>query len=450
MLARWSVAATFLVTLPSLAAEPIRLRETFAAGEQFHVAIREEATGELRLPAESGKPAPPPLKVRGRGAFEYDERVLDPGTADNPAPRTLRIYRRVELDRTVDDQAQESTLRPAVRRLVLLRNGHREVAFSPDGPMTWAEVHLISKDVFTPALAAGLLPERVVSPGDRWPAKPAAAQELTDLEQIEGGLECRFEEVTSLGGRRLARVAFAGSVRGVSEDGPSRQQLDGFYYFDLESSHLSYLSLKGIHALLDKTGQEAGRIEGQFTLTRQAHARCPELADEAIRGLAVEPSPENTLLLYESPELGVRLLHPRRWRMQSAKGRQLFFDAANGNGVMVTLEPPASVPTAASYLAETQGFIAKEKGKVLRTDGPRRLSDEIDQFGLDVEMNGRRERLDYYVVRQPAGGATVAARLTPSAELDTVQRDVERIARGLRMVAAPNPPKPVAVPPPGK
>ena len=453
MLARWSTAAILTLIAPVVAAaEPVRLREAFAAGGQYHVAIREEAAGELRLPAQAGKPAPPPLKVRGRGAFEYDERILDPGAPENPTPRTLRIYRRVELERTVDDQAQESSLRPAVRRVVLLRNGHREVPFSPDGPMTWAEVHLVSKDVFTPALAAALLPDRPVSPGDRWLARSAAAQELTDLEQIEGGLECRFEEVTALNGRRLARVHFAGAVRGVSEDGPSRQQLDGFYYFDLESSHLSYLTLKGIHSLLDKTGQEAGRIEGQFTLTRQAHVRCPELADEAVRGLAVEPTPENTLLLYESAELGVRLLHPRRWRMQTAKGRQLFFDAANGYGVMVTLEPPSSVPTAAAYLAETQGFIAKEKGKVLRTDGPRRLTgppDELDHFALDVDMAGRRERLEYYVLRQPAGGATIAARLTPSADLGAVQADVERIARGLRMVAAPNPPKPVTpVPPP--
>jgi hypothetical protein len=452
MPARWSAVAVLVLAVPGFAAEPVRLREAFPAGEQYHVAIREEAAGELRLPAEGNKPAPPPLQVRGRGAFEYDERVLDPGTADNPAPRTLRLYRRVELERTVDDQAQESSLRPDVRRLVLLRNGHREVAFSPDGPMTWAEVHLVSKDVFTPALSAGLLPDRPVSPGDRWAAKPSAAQELTDLEQIEGGLDCRFEEVTSLNGRRLARVQFAGTIRGVSEDGPAKQQLDGFFYFDLESSHLSYLSLKGIHSLLDKTGQEAGRIEGQFTLTRQSHARCPELADEAIRGLTLEPNAENTLLLYESRDLGVRLLYPRRWRTQTAKGRQLFFDAANGHGLMVTLEPPASVPTAAAFLAETQGFITKEKGKVLRTDGPRRLSgppDEVDQFALDVEMTNRRERLEYYVVRQPAGGATIAARLTPGGELAAVQKEVERIARGLRIIAAPNPPRAVTpVPPP--
>jgi hypothetical protein len=449
---RWSTAVVLAIVAPVLsAAEPIQMREAVVAGSQCHVAIREEATGELRLPAEGNKPAPPPLQVRGHGALEYDERILDMGTANNPAPRTLRIYRRVELERTVDDQPQESTLRPAIRRLVILRNGHREVPFSPDGPMTWGEVHLISKDVFTPALATALLPDRAVSPGDRWQAKPSAAQELTDLEQIEGGLECRFVEVTNLAGRRLARVTFAGTVRGVSDDGPCRQQLEGFYYFDLESSHLSYLSLKGSHSLLDKMGQEAGRVEGQFTLTRQANARTAELSDEAIRGLVLEPNADNTLLLYESAELGVRFTHPRRWRMQAAKGRQLFLDDANGNGLMVTLEPPASVPTAAAYLAETQAFIGKEKGRVLRTDAARRLAgppDELDQFGLDVEMNGRRERLEYYVIRQPAGGATVAARLAPNADLAAVQRDVERIARGLRVLGAAPTGKPIPVPPP--
>jgi hypothetical protein len=453
MPARWCSPVILGFLAPALigAAEPMQMREAFATGGQYHVAIREDASGELRLPSEGVKPAPPPLKIRGQGALEYDERILDAGTAGNPAPRTLRIYRRVELERTVDDQIQESTLRPAIRRLVILRNGHREVPFSPDGPMTWAEVHLVSKDVFTPALAAALLPDRPVSPNDRWQAKPGAAQELTDLEQIDGGLECRFVEVAALNGRRLARVTFAGDVRGVSEDGPSRQQLEGFYYFDLDSSHLSYLSLKGVHSLLDKTGQEAGRVEGQFTLTRQANARIAELGDEAIRGLALEPNADNTLLLYESAELGVQLLHPRRWRMQAAKGRQLFFDDANGNGLMVTLEPPAAVPTAAAYLSETQAFVVKEKGRVLRTDAPRRLAispGEIDQFGMDVEMNNRRERLEYYVIRQPAGGATVAARLLLNADLIAVQRDAERIARGLRIIGAAPVAKPIPVPPP--
>src|SRR5204863_4829537 len=141
---------------------PIRLREAFAPGYQYHVSIREDLTGELKLPAEDNKPAAP-VKVRGTGVVEYDERILDIGTPT----KTLRLYRQVELKRVLGDQPQETTLRPAVRRLVLLRHGHREVPFSPDGPLKWEEIDLVSKDVFTPALATGLLPDRPVMPGDR-------------------------------------------------------------------------------------------------------------------------------------------------------------------------------------------------------------------------------------------------------------------------------------------
>src|SRR5205823_7097375 len=129
------------------------------------VSSRVDLSGQLTLPPEDGPGKPQTVEVRGRGAIEYDERVLDPGAGDRPAPKALRLYRRVELERTVGGQADEATLRPSVRRLVVLRHGHREVPFSPDGPLTWAEIHLVSTDVYTPALAA-LLPDRPVAPGD--------------------------------------------------------------------------------------------------------------------------------------------------------------------------------------------------------------------------------------------------------------------------------------------
>ena len=67
---------------------------------------------------------------------------------------------------------------------------------------------------------------------------------MTDLEKIEEGrVECKLEEITTIEKRRYARVSFAGTVRGVNEDGPNRQQLDGYFFFDMESNHLSYMSL---------------------------------------------------------------------------------------------------------------------------------------------------------------------------------------------------------------
>src|SRR5262249_9427209 len=153
---------------------------------------------------------------------------------------------------------------------------------------------------------SGLFPDKPVRPGERWTAADAAIQELTDLERIEEGqVECRFEQVETLNNRRHARIAFSGTVRGINEDGPNRRELHVYWFFDLESNHLSYLSLHGISSLLTKGGKAAGRIEGRFVLTRQVHAQVHDLSDETLKGVTLEPNDDNTRLLYDNPELGV-------------------------------------------------------------------------------------------------------------------------------------------------
>ncbi len=326
-----------LVCVSSLSAEePISLRERFPAGYEYHVSTRVDLAGTLSVPPEKDKAAPKPLSVRGSSAIEYDERILDVA-ADNQVRKTVRLCRRTDFRRTVGDRPQETSLRPRVCRLVLLRQQNKEVPFSPDGPLTWGEIDLIRTDVFTPALA-GLLPGHAVRLGDRWSATQSAIQELTDLERIdEGSLECRLEQFTSVEKRRHARIAFRGTIRGANEDGPNRQELDGYFFFDLESNHLSYLYLRGKHFMLDKDGKEVGRIEGRFVLTRQANTRAADLSETALRGVALEPNADNTLLLYDNADLGSALfvspsLARRRRARQSGdagrRRRQRFADDA--------------------------------------------------------------------------------------------------------------------------
>src|SRR5439155_10418418 len=142
--------------------------------------------------------------------IDYDERVLS--TKAGQVDKTLRIYRQVDFQRRIGDRPQEATIRPEVRRLVVLRLNHVEVPFSPEGPLLWGEIDLVRTDVFTPALA-GLLPQQAVMPGDRWQADTMAVKELTDLERIDdGGLACTLEAITTLVGRQQARVSFQGHV----------------------------------------------------------------------------------------------------------------------------------------------------------------------------------------------------------------------------------------------
>jgi hypothetical protein len=402
-------------------------------GYQHRVSSRVELAGTLTLPLEKGQKTAKKVAVTGRSAIEYDERILSQGTGGE-VDKTIRTYSRLHFERKVANEVQDSSLRPEVRRLVILRHNQLEVPFSPDGPLTWGEIDLVRTDVF-PAALTGLLPDRAVQTGDGWSAATAAVQELTDLERIEeGSLACKLVQFTTLANRRLARIEFSGTVRGLGEDGLNRQQLDGYLFFDLESNHISYLSMRGVQTFLDKDGNTSGRVEGTFVMTRQPQTS-PGLSDDSLRVLKLEPTDENTLLVFDDADLGVRLLYPRRWRVAGVRGRQLGLDEKLGSGLLLTLEPLARVPTGRQFLEESRDWLVKQKATVLRAEGPHALPglpSGLEHLTLDVEANGKRFVMDYFVIRQQAGGVTIAARLLPG-DLPALRRDVERIARSVQV-----------------
>jgi hypothetical protein len=412
---------------------PIRIGETFTPGMVFRVSVRVELAGNLMLPPEKGEAAGKPLTIRGQSGIDYDERILALDRTGK-VEKSFRIYQRLDLERRVGNQTQQGALRTAVRRLVILRHKQIEVPFSPDGPLTWAEIDLVRTDVFTPALA-GLFPDRPVRVGERWAAATSAVLELTDFEQLDGGaVACRLEQLATLNGRRLARISFNGSVTGLGEDGRSKQQLDGYFYFDLGTGHLSYLSMKGIHTLLDKDGKEVGRIEGNFILTRQPLRDAPALADAVVRKLTLEPNDNNTQLLYDDPDLGLRFFYPRRWRVAGGKGRQLGLDEQGGSGILLTVEPPNATPTGQQFLDESRQWLLKQKATIQRVEPVRLIqrSPAMENFALDVAVNGQQFRMYYLVIRQPQGGVVVAARLLPR-EIAALQQDVLRIGTSMQV-----------------
>lgn len=408
--------------------ERINLREALVAGCQFQVSCRVNIFGTLELQADKSAKQ---IVLAGSSVIDYSERVLS--ARDNLVDRTVRLYRKMDFERKVGDQLQQSSLRPESRRLVILRHGHVEVPFCPSGPLTWNEIDLVRTDVFTPALA-GLLPRNAVKTGDRWEADAVAVRELTDLERIEeGGLTCTFDAVTTLIGRRQARIVFQGSVRGVGEDGTGRHQLDGHFLFDLVSNHISYVHVRGTHALIDKAGKPTGKIEGTFVLTREAGSQARELSDDALKGLALEPNEDNTLLLHENADLGIRFHYPRRWRVAGTSGRQIALDENRGNGLLITVDAPGKGLTAAQLQDEARSWLAQQKATVHRFDNARVVAAGVEQFSVDVDLAKQRLLLDYFVIRQDQRGATAAARHVP-ADAASVRKDVDRIIRSVQFV----------------
>jgi hypothetical protein len=435
-----SVLRCLLLALPVLAPlaadaaaqEAVTLAEAFKPGHTTRVEVRVKLAGKLALPsAEKGKVGQL-VSVAGTSKLTYEERVLppdDPGTL-----KTVRAYRDVEFERTVGNATQDASIRPSVRRMVVIRSDGRKAPFSPDGALTWGEIDVVRTDVFTPSAIPGLLPAGPVKPGQSWKASPEALAELTDMEKVEeGALTIELLGVTKVNDRRVARLKVGGTVRGVNQDGPSRQKLDGTAYFDLDAGILTYLSVKGSHELLDGKGQTVGVIDGQFTMTRSPVAKMPaDLSDASLRDLELRPTAENTLLLYDNPNLGVRFLYPRGWRVGAVQGKQVTLDHARGGGILITVESAAKVPTAEDYMKEALGFLEKQKARVTGTDKPTRLRAEpvtLDRFAVDATFGEEKVRLEYAVLKQTDGGLTVAARL-PAADIE-LRPEVARIVRSL-------------------
>ena len=425
-----------LIAVPALFAadtEPVWLVERFDPESGYRVDLRVDLSGELSVPGEDGKP-PQTLAMSGHSVLQYDERVLpiDPTGDDVPSAKAVRVYRDVSFERRVGGQDQEANVRPAVRRMVVLRSAAgKKAPFSPDGPLTWNEIDVVRTDVFAPALVPGMLPTKAVRPGDTWALTTAAMTELTDLDPVKDGkLTVKFVSAVVLDGRRYAKLSLSGTVNGVATDGPSRHTLDGTGYFDLDAGRLSYLNLRGVHELLGPDGKAHGRVDGKFVLTRTPAGRVAELSDAALADSDLRPTAENTLLLYDNADLGVRFLYPRRWRVGAVRGRQLTIEDPAGGGILVTLEPAGSVPTAEQFLAETQEFLKSQEWAVSAVDPPRRWTDQVTRFALNADADDKPVRMEYAVLSQPDGGAVVAARL-PWAIRHELGADVDRILKSL-------------------
>lgn len=418
------------------AQEAIRLTEKFDPALPYRVELKVTMTGRLAL--ASGKEPAGAVAVEGNSTLTYDERPL---AADEPkTDKVIRVYRGIDFKRTIADKEQKATIRDAVRRLVVLRSEKgKKAPFSPDGALLWSEIDVVKHDIFTPVLVAGLLPTTDVKPGAKWAASPAAIAELTDLDGIdEGSLAVEFVSVITLNTRKLAKLGIAGTVRGTNEDGPTRQKLDGTAYFDLEAGRLTYLKLNGIHEMLGADGKAIGRIDGTFTMTRSASKESDDISDAKLAGKELKPTPENSLLLYDNADLGLKFLYPRRWRVGGVKGRQLTLDESKGGGILLTVEATDRLPTAEKYQDEVKGFLAKQQAKISPILAPVRTAEKpnrVDRFGIDAEFKTGKTRLEYAVCSGPRGGVLVAARF-PAEEAAELKLDLERVLKQLEVTKA--------------
>ena len=147
----------------------------------------------------------------------------------------------------------------------------------------------------------------------------------------------------------------------------------------------------------------------------------------------LNPSAENTRLLYHVPEAGVRFVHPRNWRVVRTTGRQITLDETDGAGLLMTLDTADGVPSAARYLREALKELQERGAKVLDRSGPERMADGIDRFTIQAEFGKEKVVMAYFVIRQEKGAATLAARV-PDRFRDVRLKELDGLVRSFTVV----------------
>ena len=170
-------------------------------------------------------------------------------------------------------------------------------------------------------------------------------------------------------------------------------------------------------------------------MTRSASKEFEDISDAQLTGKDLQPNPENSLLLYDNADLGLKFLYPRRWRVGGVKGRQLTLDESKGGGILLTIEATDRLSTAEKYQDEVKGFLAKQQAKISPILAPVRTAEKpnrVDRFGIDAEFKTGKTRLEYAVCSGPHGGVLVAARL-PAEDAVELKLDLERILKQLEV-----------------
>ncbi len=414
-------------------AEKHALYEDFKSQVPIRVELTTTLSGRLAIPDRANERAGKAqlVTVAGTSKLVYDE-VLVPRDAEGNLV-VVRQYREVNFQRNLNDVPQKAEVRAAVRRMVVLRSeAGKKVPFSPDGPLTLAEIDVVRNDLFSPALVTGLLPKQAAGVGNRWPASSQAVTELTDYSAIEKNeLLVELVAFVTLDGRRHAKLSLKGEVRGQGEDGFGIQTFSGTAYFDLDRKMLVSLNLSAKNQLLGPDGKTVnGEVAGTFVVKRSP-ATGDDLSPDKLKAIDTKPADATTRLLFDDATFGVSLTYPRRWRLGTVGEHRLTVNEAAGlAGLQLTRVGPTDT-TIAKQFDEAKAFVARQKWTLVSAPEPKAGD---DRFTLEVTSDaGDKLRLDYRLVTSADGVAVLSARL-PVAKQAELLPQVESIFESVKVL----------------
>ena len=322
--------------------------------------------------------------------LDYVEKTLEAPTGSEAVWRAVRDYQKVSADVKVGDGQFKPTLKPEHRLIAAEAARQTTLLFSPRGNLTRDELDAIDIQANT-LLLDRLLPEKAVAVGDRWPHSAELAGGLA--RPGRGCQDHRPEHVEGSHGRR----------RPVRAHRPGRgdhlRRLDRHR----DQGPVSLRSPNEADRLGGNVGQRSPR--GEFRRRGGRRLRLAiiitpvpapaSLADEALAGLTLKPTPKLLDLMHESPG-GWRCTYDRRWylhydRPKNSVVKLKFVDQGTPIGECFASSLPQRDPDKLVSLEEFQEDVRRALGK---------------SFGEFVEAGQSMSAANYRVYRVVVHGTS--------------------------------------------
>ena len=417
--------------------EPARtflLESNRQPGQIDRVVIVLEIAGQRLVKGEQGVQR---VAVSGVANLTYDEKTLAAGPEGHA--RSVRWYEKAAATIQVAEQKSERALRPERSLIVAALDADKPILFSPRGELSSDELSLVGEVPGNTLALDQVLPGRPAAVGDTWKLTEKAAAELLDIDQVRSArIECRLKDATP----ELARIELSGEVSGIVNGAACRLDVKGKCRFDRRTGRIDWFAMLIGDRREPSTVEDGLDAKARVQIKMSPKRASNPLADAALKGLTLEPTPELCRVLCEGADGGWLVKHNRQWFLRENRREAAVLrlvvegtDVAECNIAPLTRISPEKLPELAEFQADVRRALGKNFGGLV----------EAAQFASDV--NYRIYRVvakgdvadvpilwQYYLVADERGRRAAATFTVKESNLDAFDKAGERLVRAIRFV----------------
>lgn len=290
-----------------------------------------------------------------------------------------------------------------------------------------------------------LLPKGPVAIGQAWEVDKQLPAAMLGLDQLTAAsVQSVLSEVTEA----VARFEMTGSVQGTVEGVDTQIELKARYRFDRRRGRIDWIGL----VVREKRGP--GHISrgidavARLQMTVAQAETPPELGDEALKGVALQPTPELRLLSYQASDAQWHLTHDRHWHLLSEQGGLVILRMVRDGQLIaqcnispVSTHPDARRLTLADFQEDVRRALGESFGELVSARQDVNAAD-YRVYGVVAhgEVSNVPIRWHYYLVTEEQGRQVAFAFTVEQSLAEGLSPSDQQMVDSLRFAA----PKPVS------